>query len=109
MPYTLDAACLCDTGKIRTNNEDNFFFDGRCLEEENIGLMHPILMTKPLYGETIVAIFDGMGGESYGECASFAAAEYMKKMTHRLKDFFIPERERLNRMCAQINEAVVAK
>ena len=29
MAYILDAACGCNTGKVRKNNEDNFFFDGR--------------------------------------------------------------------------------
>lgn len=25
MPFILEAACLCNTGKVRKNNEDNFF------------------------------------------------------------------------------------
>ena len=109
MPYILDAACLCNTGKVRKNNEDNFFFDGRCLEAENDGLKHPVTMTKTLWREVCVAIFDGMGGENFGECASFAAADCMQNMTRKLKDYFIPERKFLNRMCLTINEAVVAK
>lgn len=109
MPYILDAACLCNTGKVRKNNEDNFFFDGRCLEAENDGLKHPVTMTKTLRRELCVAVFDGMGGENFGEYASFAAADCMQYMTRKLKDYFIPERKFLNRMCLTINEAVVAK
>lgn len=109
MPYILDAACLCNTGKVRKNNEDNFFFDGRCLEVENDGLKHPVTMTKTLRRELCVAVFDGMGGENFGEYASFAAADCMQYMTRKLKDYFIPERKFLNRMCLTINEAVVAK
>lgn len=109
MPYILDAACLCNTGKVRKNNEDNFFFDGRCLEAENDGLKHPATMTKTLRRELCVAVFDGMGGENFGEYASFAAADCMQYMTRKLKDYFIPERKFLNRMCLTINEAVVAK
>ena len=109
MPYILDAACLCNTGKVRKNNEDNFFFDGRCLEAENDGLKHPVTMTKTLWREVCVAVFDGMGGENFGEYASFAAADRMQYMTRKLKDYFIPERKFLNRMCLTINEAVVAK
>ena len=109
MPYILDAACLCNTGKIRKNNEDNFFFDGRCLELENNGLKHPVTMTTALRRELCLAVFDGMGGESFGEVASFTAADCMQSATRKLKDYFIPERKFLNSMCLKINEAVVAK
>ncbi len=109
MPYVLDAACLCNTGKVRKNNEDNFFFDGRCLEEDNNGLKHPVTMTKTLRRELCLAVFDGMGGENFGESASFAAADCMQHTTRKLKDYFIPERKFLNGMCMRINEAVVAK
>lgn len=109
MPYILEAACLCCTGKVRKNNEDNFYFDGRCLEAENNGLNHPVSMTKTLRRELCVAVFDGMGGENYGEFASFAAADCMQNMTRRLKDYFIPERRFLHEMCLKINDAVVAR
>ena len=109
MAYILDAACGCNTGKIRKNNEDNFFFDGRCLEADNSGLKHPVTMTKTLRRELCVAIFDGMGGENFGEVASFAAADCMQYTTRKLKDYFIPERKFLNSLCMKINDAFVAK
>ena len=109
MPYFLNAACLCNTGKIRKNNEDNFFFDGRCMEADNNGLKRPVTMTKTLRRELCIAIFDGMGGENFGEVASFAAADCMQYTTRKLKDYFIPERKFLNSMCVKINDAVVAK
>ena len=102
MPYILYAACLCNTGKVRKNNEDNFFFDGRCLEADNDGLKQPFTMTRSLRREVCVAIFDGMGGENYGEYASFAAAEHMKRSGKRLRDYFIPERKFLTDMCRKI-------
>lgn len=109
MRFTVDAACLCSTGKVRKNNEDNFFFDGRCLEADNSGLKHPVVMTKPLRSEVCVAIFDGMGGENFGELASFAAADCMQNTTRKLSDYFIPESRFLRDMCRKINDAVVAK
>ena len=74
MAYLIDAACCCNTGKVRKNNEDNFYFAGRCLEEQNNGLKHPVSTTFSLRKEHCVAVFDGMGGEYFGESASFAAA-----------------------------------
>lgn len=109
MPYMFDAACLCNTGKVRRNNEDNFFFDGRCMEADNNGLKHPVTMIKTLGRELCFAIFDGMGGENFGEVASFVAADYMQRTSRKLKDYFISERKFLNGMCMKINDAVVAK
>lgn len=109
MSFILDAACLCNMGKVRKNNEDNFYFDGRCLEAENDGLRHPVAMSKALRRELCLAVFDGMGGENFGELAAFAAADCMQSVTRKLKDYFIPERRFLNGMCMKLNEAVVTK
>lgn len=107
MGYLVQAACGCHTGKIRKNNEDNFFFDGRCLEQENNGLKHPVCMEADLKNGFCVAVFDGMGGENFGEQASFAAARRMQFIERKFADFFLPERKYLERLTAQLNEAVV--
>ena len=107
--FVLEAACGCHMGRIRKNNEDNFFFDGRCLEEENQGLKHPVTMVKPLRREVCVAVLDGMGGENFGECASYAAADGLKTAERRLKDFFVPEKRFLGETAQMLNRAVVAR
>lgn len=109
MAYILEAACFCNTGKVRKNNEDNFFFDGRCLPETNEGLKHPVSAVNTLCKEYSVAVFDGMGGENFGEAASFAAASGMQSITRRLKDYFFPERRFLADMCTKLNERVLAR
>ena len=75
MPFTIQAACHCHTGYVRQNNEDNFFFDGLSLQERNAGLSKPLTMTAPLNERQILAVFDGMGGEAFGENAAFTAAK----------------------------------
>jgi protein phosphatase len=109
MDFTLEAACLCNTGRVRKNNEDNFFFDGRCLEADNNGLKHAVTMKRPLQQDTFVAVFDGMGGENFGEFASFAAASCMRESLQRLEDYVVPERSFLNDLCQRLNNAVVAR
>ncbi len=109
MPFWIEAACACNTGRIRKNNEDNFFFDGRCLEENHQGLECPLTMTKALRDDICVAIMDGMGGENFGECASFTAAECLKTSKDRLKGFLVPEERFLIETAQLINAAVVAK
>ena len=109
MAFVLDAACGCHTGRVRKNNEDNFFFDGRCLEAENNGLRHPVSLTAALRRELILAVFDGMGGENFGEEASFTAASGLQSIVRRLNDYVIPEKKFLTDMCETLNRAVVDK
>ena len=107
MRYIIQAACGCCTGKVRRNNEDNFYFDGRCLEMENDGLKHPVCVEDVLKNGFCVAVFDGMGGENFGEHASFAAARRMQLVERSLVDYLIPEKKYLERLVEQVNSAVV--
>lgn len=107
MKYTFQAACGCNTGKKRRNNEDNFYFDGKCLEMDNNGLKNPVYWEDTLKNGLCFAIFDGMGGENFGEHASFAAARQMQLTEKKLKDFLIPEKRYLQRLTDQLNDAVV--
>lgn len=107
MSLILDAACLCHTGRLRKNNEDNFYFNGRCLEAEHSGLRQPEVMAAPLTKEICLALFDGMGGESYGELASFAAASRLQTYSRKLSDYFIPARKFLKDLSRELNGAVV--
>lgn len=106
MRYIIQAACGCHIGRIRRNNEDNFYFDGKCLERENNGLQHPVCIESHPKNGLCLAVFDGMGGENFGERASYAAARQMQLTERRLADFFIPERKYLQRLTQQLNEAV---
>ena len=107
MKMLIQAACGCHIGKVRKNNEDNFFFDGKCLEEKNSGLKHPVIIEETLRNGFHTAIFDGMGGENFGELASYAAARQMQSMQRNLADFLIPERKYLDRMTKQLHQAVI--
>lgn len=74
----LEAACGCALGYRRTENEDNFFFGGKYLPKENKGLDQVLTSWIPLKGQICLAVFDGMGGEAYGEEAAWIAAETLK-------------------------------
>ena len=107
MGYSVKAACGCNTGKIRKNNEDNFYFDGKCLEQENNGLRNPAYIETTYKNGLCFAVFDGMGGENFGEIASYAAAREMQKTERSFSDFLMPERKYLERMVFRLNDAVV--
>lgn len=66
--YCLRAYVVSDVGRIREKNEDNFICHGVYNEksENHMEYRGDLSITEPmLYG-----IFDGMGGEAYGEVAS---------------------------------------
>lgn len=107
MGFSINAACGCNKGKRRSNNEDNFYFDGKCMEAVNNGLHNPAVFDGPVKRGTCVAVFDGMGGENFGEDAAFAAAKTMQQTERSLADYLIPEKKYLQRLCVQINQAVV--
>ena len=75
MAYQIDYAYTCHTGKVRTNNEDNFWCCGVRLPVHNQGV-DGILAGHTLHWQLpVLAVFDGMGGESCGEMAASAAVE----------------------------------
>lgn len=79
MNFYVHAACACDIGNVRKNNEDNFLFNDEYLDEINLGLKKTLTYEEKLTGDFCVAVFDGMGGENFGEVAAFTAAQKLKE------------------------------
>lgn len=75
---TISSACGCDIGRVRSNNEDNLFFNGTVLPMINRGLPEPLSFSTQLTHPTHFGIFDGMGGETQGELASYIAASELR-------------------------------
>lgn len=74
----IDLFAISNVGKVRNNNEDNFFVDGYYRKNytiNNFSFEHK--------GDTsstkVYAVFDGMGGAQFGEEASGTAAEYLNR------------------------------
>lgn len=106
MGYILQAACFSHIGRRRGNNEDNFFFNGICLEEEHKSTHDPLLLERVLQEDICFGVFDGMGGESYGEQASFAAASEMQNQLGKPKRFYQAGGKYLNNLTQALNSAV---
>lgn len=54
----LQAACGCNQGKKRNNNEDNFYFDGSYMNSDNHGLVSTEKMTISLNDDRFFCVFD---------------------------------------------------
>lgn len=74
------AACGCNIGRVRSNNEDNLCFDGIVLPPENRGLDDILYFFRVTDGPVHFGVFDGMGGEAYGELAALLAATEVRDL-----------------------------
>ena len=72
----IEYAAYSTVGKVRRNNEDNFYCGGHIREDVNS--IDDVALSGSVFsdGNEMFAVFDGMGGEACGEVASFAAASH---------------------------------
>lgn len=107
MAYQIEYAYACHMGKVRNNNEDNFWCCGETLTEEHQGIDHVGTGCVSQSDLPLLAVFDGMGGESCGEVASYLAAQscgdFYRKNKRKLKE---DPRNFLEEACAEMNRAV---
>lgn len=109
MSYQIKYAYTCHMGKVRGNNEDNFWCCGETLPADNQGTNGVRSGTAPGWRLPALAVFDGMGGESCGEIAAFLAAEEFGKYYKKHRDILRLEPELLmSEICYSMNEAICA-
>ncbi len=65
-----------NVGKLRKNNEDNFYANGRILSED-VSDDFSETFTEEITDFAVYSVCDGMGGESCGEVASLAAVRVL--------------------------------
>ena len=76
MRMILDAAVVSDTGRVRQNNEDNFYLRGMIRQVLTQG--HTEERHKGSASQALFAGADGMGGEENGELASLVTVQALK-------------------------------
>ncbi len=82
---SISSAVCADKGLKRSGNEDNFYLDGAFLSPKNRN-KHTSVVWEPGNEMCVFGIFDGMGGESFGEEASMIAAKSLKKHHEMLSE-----------------------
>lgn len=103
MPKLLYSAATHE-GKLRPNNEDNFWID--CYTRKDVAQNRMRCEGKIKPSRFVAAVCDGMGGESCGEIASLLAAECVQPHTfYELPEAAVADVQTANRkVCGYITE-----
>lgn len=80
MHYNIIYSCISDTGKIRKINQDNFICNNHYMNADGSGVRFPLCGRISSKTGALFGVFDGMGGEEYGEIAAFIAAKNSANM-----------------------------
>lgn len=102
------AAYLCDQGKVRIKNQDNLYFHGKILNLRHLNACSRFQWQTATKKAVCLGVFDGMGGEQYGEEASFLAAEVLRTKMWENRTGRIPG-DILLEMCHTANEIIYKK
>ncbi|MDR2571669.1 MAG: serine/threonine-protein phosphatase [Oscillospiraceae bacterium] len=104
MDYRIDFTIICDRGKARAKNQDNFWCGGKYLESENNGLKEPLSASTTNKNTAALAVFDGIGGEKHGELAAYIAAKTFNDIYYNTE---VGNAEQfLSQICLVMNEAI---
>ena len=69
------SAVICGPGKVRAQNQDNFYLNGIYRESVyDVGISN---FNSIVSGSALYAVADGMGGEKHGELASLYAVQLL--------------------------------
>lgn len=99
----VEYALVCSVGKLRRNNEDNFYCDGHIREDVNSTQDAVVSGTVNTDTNELFAVFDGMGGEACGEVASYTAAEHCRVFARRREAY----KEYLRELAEECNQKVL--
>lgn len=100
MKYIIEYSLCCNKGKLRRKNQDNFLCDGELLPVQNNGLEGVKSGKLTSKEHAVFGVFDGMGGEQYGEYAAFIAASALNDI---IKDKATDSMEALVDYCLDMN------
>ena len=102
---TINTIATTHTGNIRQNNEDNFYINGTTLAP------HTASTTTPIDSSTsgLFAVYDGMGGEAFGEIAASIAANTLGIHQSQILDLQHPFADAIENYTTDANTAICNK
>lgn len=101
--YQIDYCVYTTMGKLRKNNEDNYYVEGKYRQDVASTKDECLCGTFISDANEMVAVFDGMGGEACGEIASLVAA----KACNAFRENRLSYEEYLYELCEICNKEVL--
>ncbi|MBR6524529.1 MAG: serine/threonine-protein phosphatase [Clostridia bacterium] len=99
----VNAAAISHMGCVRTNNEDNLFFNGDMMRMQEVN--GGVRLSHHFRGKThLFAVCDGMGGLNRGERASLIATRALRRLYKPLGNAHAEEMIREH--CARVSEMI---
>lgn len=94
-------AVVSSVGMIRAVNEDNFYLNGeiKSMPRANCSMKNAIAVNKGLF-----AVCDGLGGEGYGEQASYLAVKHLKSYQDIFSEKYMYYIEEINNIICKKQE-----
>lgn len=83
MTMSVKFAVRSETGRVRENNQDNFFCNGIYMTPSERD--KPFFLNGVAEAPCIFGVFDGMGGHDCGELASLTAAEILSEHAGKIR------------------------
>ena len=106
MVFHYRASCGSVIGCGCSNNEDNFYFDNKHLAIPNQGMKYPMKSEGTTDTIAVMAVFDGMSGESGGEEAACIAGEVFSGEYKKLQDLACSGKSFLLGACDAANQRI---
>ena len=106
MIFHFRASCGSVVGSGCSNNEDNFYFDGRHLAIPNQGMKYPMKQEGTTDIPVVLAVFDGMGGESGGDEAACIVSEVFSNEYKKMEEIARSGKAFMLDACDAANRAV---
>ncbi len=96
----LDAAVVCGPGRVRKQNQDNFYLNGSY--RGSVDDTRDLIGTLSGLPDGVFAVADGMGGEKHGELASLEAVRCLRAAAAGTVDLEQVIQESNDRVCELI-------
>ncbi|MCC8169558.1 MAG: protein phosphatase 2C domain-containing protein, partial [Oscillospiraceae bacterium] len=108
MKMTFRISALSDVGLVRKNNEDNLFVPGWPLKNKSDSYYERYDGFSA--DRAFICVYDGMGGHSSGEVASYMAASEVKARYRRFVNRDVKNKKnitsRMNKLISQTNDEI---
>lgn len=108
--FYAETAAVTNVGLRRSENEDNYYFQGVCLPLSHSENSEVVPWKFEVEKTQVLAVFDGMGGESAGDLASYTSAKTFEACVRKWGESDqMPSEDDISEMLNHVSRTVYEK